>query len=537
MTAILKDSRATRLLPALPSLLAVLAFLPALRGGFLSWDDHGNVAHIPETLPGAFTSTHYGHFQPLAWLSLALDRALWGLDPRGFHLSNLLLHAAAAFALFLLIKALAKDEKAAALAAALWAVHPLRVEPVAWVTERRELLATLFLLLSMRAYVTGKRNGALMCFVLACLSKVTASVFPFVLIAYDHSRMIDLRRSFREKYLYLGISAVILALGIRAQTLSGTAVPLSLFSVVDRLAQASFGPGYYAVKTLLPFGLNPFVYADWRADPGSFWPYSLLLLPFAVLLWKKRRDRSFVAVSASVFLFLAPSLGFFKSGPQTAADRFAHMASLPPAAALAFLLARRASARLAALAALAALVPLSWAQAAVWRDSVSLWRAAYERAARPTPLVMQNLASALREAGREEEASELFARLREEAPGSPAAFALAGEDAFEAGDFAAAERAWAQALALNPDMPGVRVNHGLALYKLGRHGEAEAQFAAAAAAAPDNAEAWHNLGLCLARRGARDDAERALARALELSPGRKDTLRVRALLDGAPARP
>lgn len=524
------DGRAGRLLPALAPLLAVLAFLPALRGEFLSWDDRGNIAHIPSSLLDAFTSTHYGHFQPLAWLSLALDRALWGLDPRGFHLTNLLLHAAAAFALFLLVKALAKDEKAAALAAALWAVHPLRVEPVAWVTERRELLATLLLLLSMREHVRGRRNGALLCFVLACLSKVTASVFPFVLVAYDYSRKMDLRRSLREKHLHLAVSAVVLALGIRAQTVSGTAVPLSLFSVPDRLAQASFGPGYYAVKTLLPFGLNPFVYVDRRDDPWSFWPYALLLAPFAALLWRKRRDRDFVAVTAAVFLFLAPSLGFFKSGPQTAADRFAHMASLPVALALAFLLARRAPARLAALVALAVLVPLSWAQAAVWRDSVSLWRAAYERAARPTPLVTQNLASALREAGREHEAAPLFARLREAAPESPAAYALKGEAAFESGDFAAAEKAWAEALSRNPDMPGVRVNHGLALYRLGRHGEAEAEFAAAAAQAPDNAEAWHNLGLCLARRGERSDAERALRMALELSPGRADTLRVLALL-------
>lgn len=530
MTAVLKDGGLRRLLPAAPPLLAFLAFLPSLRGGFLSWDDRGNVAHIPETLLGAFTSTHYGHFQPLAWLSLALDRALWGLDPRGFHLANLALHALSAYLLYRLLRELAAGETAAALAATLWAVHPLRVEPVAWVTERRELLATLFLLWSMRFYVKGRGNGALMCFALACLSKVTAAVFPFVLVAYDYSRKTDLRRSLREKLLYLGVSAAILALGVRAQLVSGTAVPLSVFPLSDRLAQAAFGPGYYAVKTLLPFRLNPFVYVDWRAQPAAFWPYAALLLPFFVSLWSHRRSRPFVALCVAVFCFLAPSLGFFKSGPQTAADRFAHMPSLPLAVAAAFALARSGPARAAALAAVLVCIPLSWAQTAVWRDSVSLWRAAHERASRPSPLVLQNLASALREAGREEEAAALFAKLRAGAPGSPAAHALAGEESFESGDFAGAERAWARALSLNPDMPGVRVNHGLALYKLGRHGEAEAEFAAAAAAAPGNADAWHNLGLCLARRGARADAERALARALELSPGRPDTLRVLALL-------
>jgi tetratricopeptide (TPR) repeat protein len=521
---------------AAPPLLAFLAFLPSLRGEFLSWDDRGNLAHVPAGLWDAFASTHYGHFQPLPWLSLALDKALWGLDPRGYHLTNLLLHSLAAFLLYLVIKELLKESQesvlCASLAATLWAVHPLRVEPVAWITERRELLATAFLLGSMRWYARGRKDLALLAFFGASLSKVTTAVFPAVLVAYDFWQGRALRDSLKEKVPHLTISAAVLALGIRAQTISGTAVPLSLFSVSDRLAQASFGPGYYAVKSLWPFDLNPFVYVDWRAEAARHLSYAVLVVPFSVSLWFNRRRRWFVSLSAAVLLFLLPSLGFFKSGPQTAADRFAHMASLPVAVAVAFVLARSRRSRLVALAAVLLMAPLTWTQCAVWRDSVSLWRAAYERSPRPTPLVLQNLAAALRESGREEEAAALFARLSAEAPDSPAAFALKGEAAFEAGDYAAAEAAFAAALARNPDMPGVRVNHGLALYKLGRHGEAEEAFAGAAALAPDNADAWHNLGLCLARRGA-PQAQAALERALALSPGRPDTLRVLALLRGA----
>lgn len=516
---------------------ALLALGPVLRNGFVNWDDHANVLRnpwlgTPSALREAFTSTHYGHFQPLAWLSLSLDRALWGLDPFGFHLSNLLLHAAAAFVLFKLLEAVTADAPAAALGACLWAAHPLRVEPVAWVTERRELLATLFLLCSALLHVRGRRGGALLAYGAACLSKVTAAVFPFALIAYELWRGRRLAESAREKTAFLALSALTLGLGVRAQHVSGTAVPLSLFSPADRLAQAAFGPGYYAWKTLFPSALNPFVYADRLADPGGYYPYAALLLPLAAASWALRARRGFAPAAFAALLFLLPSLGFFKSGPQTAADRFAHMATIPLLLPAAFAFARSRAARLGAALSVLALVPLSRAQCAVWRDSVSLWTAAFERSRRPPPLVLQNLASALREAGREEQAAPLLARLSAEAPESPAAWALRGERSFEAGDLAGAEAAFRGALARNADMPGVRVNHGLALFRLGRHAEAEAEFARAAEQDPGSAEAWHNLGLCRARRGAAPEAEDALARALALSPGRADTLRVRALLRG-----
>lgn len=525
-------------LPLLPAALVLLAFSPALNNGFVSWDDPGNIVRNPWLGTAAawlesFTSTHYGHFQPLAWLSLSLDKLVWGLDPFGYHLTALLLHAASAVVLALLLRDVTSGSgtdvtSAAVLAASLWAVHPLRVEAVAWATERRELLATLFLLLSMRAYAGGGRQTSFLFFTAAALSKVTATVFPFVLIAFDHWRGDRLRM--KEKAPFFLVSFAILALGVRAQYLSGTAVPLEAFGVIERLSQALFAPGWYAWKTLWPVGLSPFVYVDARAEGARFYPFAVLSVLLSVSLWFSRRRRSAVPLSAAVLLFLAPSMGFFKSGPQTAADRFVHMASLPLAVAAAFALARSARARLAAGLALLAFVPLTRAQNAVWKDSIALWTRAYESVPRPTPLVVQNLAAALREGGREDEAAALFARLASEAPESPAAYAVRGDAAFEGGDLAAAESLYAQALARNADLPQVRVNRGLALYRLGRHAEAEAEFARAAGQDPLSADAWHNLGLCRARRGDRAAADEALGRALKLSPGRPDTLRVRALL-------
>lgn len=520
--------------PAVPAALVLLAFAPVLRAGFVNWDDYGNIVNNPwlgtsRAWLYAFTSTHYGHFQPMAWLSLSLDKLVWGADPFGFHLTNLLLHAAAAALLTRLLVTLGSGPAvtSAVLAASLWALHPLRVEAVAWATERRELLAVVFLLLSTQAYVKGRGDLALLAFAAAALTKVTTAGFPLVLLCYDYWRG---RPRVKDKLPFFVVSAAVLALGVRAQYLSGTAVPFSAFGAADRLAQALLGPGWYLAKTVFPVGLSPFVYVDWRVDGARFYPYASLTLAALVALFLARRRRGLVALAGASLLFLLPSLGIFKSGPQSVADRFCHMASLPLAVAAAFALARSGSARLAAGLALLAFVPLTFAQTAVWKDSVSLWTRAFTSVAKPAPLVVQNLAAALREAGREPEAAALFARLVAEAPDSPAAYALRGDAAYEAGDLAAAESLYGLALGLNDDLPGVRVNRGLALYRLGRHGEAETEFARATEQAPNDPEAWHNLGLCLARRGARAPAEAALARALKLSPGRADTLRVLALL-------
>ncbi|MDX6768139.1 MAG: tetratricopeptide repeat protein [Elusimicrobiota bacterium] len=541
-----------KLAPWLPPLAVFAAFWPCLDASFVNWDDPGNIVSnpwlaTPAVLRHAFTSTHYGHFQPLSWLSLSLDALIGGGRPAVFHLSAVLLHAAAALALFLLLKTLlrplpAPDGRkalAAALAACLWAVHPLRVEAVAWATERRELLAVLFLLVSARAYAAGRRRAAFLAFVAAALSKVTAAVFPLVLLAWDHWTdgpldRASLARRVREKAPYLAVSAVALLLGVRAQAVSGTAVPFSVFGPLERLAQAAFGPGYYLWKTVWPANLSPFVFVDCRDEPGRWLPYAALTAAFLAWAWLTRRSRAQSALHAAMLLFLLPSLGFFKSGPQTAADRFFHMASLPLSVAAAFALARAGGrAGLAAALAVFAFIPLTRAQSLVWQDSVSLWARAYDSVERPTPLVVQNLAVALREAGREEEAVALLTRLIADAPGSPASHAVQADGLYEAGDFAGAERLYARALALNDDLPAVRINHGLSLYKLGRLAEAEAAFARAVAQDPRNSDAWHNLGVITARRGAYDEADAHLARALELSPGRADSLRVRALLRGA----
>jgi tetratricopeptide (TPR) repeat protein len=526
------------------------AFWPVLANGFVNWDDPGNIVHNPwlgrldpAGLLWTFRTTLYGHFQPLAWLSLSLDAKVWGLDPSGFHLTSLVLHAAAAVLLFVLLRRLLGGgpdaDLPAAASAALFALHPLRVESVAWATERRGQLALLFQLVSALLYARAVARdperpdlrAPLAAYALALLSKVTAAVFPGLLVALDLGlrRRAPLKRVLTEKIPFAFAAAAALALGVRAQILSGSAAPLSVSGWADRFAIAAWTPGWSAWKTVAPLGLSPFVYVSWRAQPLLFWPVAALtLVLLAAWAWSGARGRRGAFwTGAGLLLALAPALGIFKSGAQTSADRFTLLPAAVLAVGAAFLLKRWGRrAGWAALAVALVLGGLTRAQARLWRDSVALWTRAAE-AGPPNALILGNLAAALRASGREAQAEAVYARLSADAPDSPAALAVAGDGRYQAGDWKGAADLYGRALALNPDLPTVRVDYGLSLYRLGRVPEAAGEFARAARDRPDLPDAWHDLGIALARLGRYEEADRCLVKALSLDPSRADSRRAR----------
>lgn len=531
------------------------AFWPALDNGFVNWDDPGNIVNNPwlgrfdpAALLELFRSTLYGHFQPLAWLSLSLDKALWGLDPSGFHLTAVLIHSGTSILLFIFLRGLLDDGDdgnfPAAAAAALFSLHPLRVESVAWATERRDLLCLFFLLLSAELYrraVVRRRAApdlrwALAAFAGAALSKVFAAVFPALLLVMDMSvlkRKTPFKRLLSEKWGFWALSAAVAALGVHAQAVSGSAPTLARAGWLDRLAIAVWTPGWSLWKTFVPAGLTPLVIVVWRNESYRFWPAAVLTATVLIALFKVRRFRSPLALGAAFFIALSPALGLIKSGPQTSADRFTLIPAVVLSVGAAFLLGRlgrRAS--WAALSVAVLLAFLSRAQCAVWRDSVTLWTQA-ARVGPENPMTLGNLAGALRGAGREQEAEALYARLEALAPGDPAALAIAGEARYQAGDWAGAAGFYEGCLRLNPDLPSARVNYGLALYRLGKVPEAAEQFAQAASDAPGLSDAWHDLGIALARMGRYEEADRVLAKALELDATRADTRRARAQVRAA----
>lgn len=405
--------RASRASPIAASVfVAVVAvFLPALRFPFLNWDDFQNVAangllrFDADGLEFMLTGSRLGHWQPLSWLTLAVDRAVWGGNSAGFHLTNVLLHASGAVLLFLLARRLELGDGSAAFAALFWALHPLRVESVAWVTERRDVLCGVFSLGAALAYARGPgdraaRRLALLLSAFAMASKVFAVVLPGAWLILD-VRLEGAPR-WRDKLAYLPFSLLALGVNMAAQAGSGASIPLADFGLSHRLAQAFYGLAFYPWKTLLPFGLAPLYERSILLEPRPFTVAAACVATFALYLALTRRRVDALTQAALAYLILlSPALGLFKSGRMVAADRWSYLPAIPlsllASAALARVLDARAF-RAAAAAVLLALAVLTRLQLPAWSSDVALWT----RAVAASPLssfALERLADAEAAAG------------------------------------------------------------------------------------------------------------------------------------------
>ncbi len=379
-------------------------FAPALSAGFLLWDDAANLLDNTrwrglgaEQLRWMFTTFHMGPYQPLAWLSYALDWELWGLDAQAFHRTNVLLHSLNALLCFACARELLRrrwpaPDLGAAAAAALFALHPLRVESVAWVTERRDVLSGLFLLVSLRAWLAytdtgGRRAYALALAAYACslLSKASAVGWPLVLLALDVWVLErgPWRARLRERLPYFALALGFAALALLGQAqLPGTLASWSEHGLFARLAQACYGWLFYPLQTLAVVGVRPIYDLALPMDP--FEPRFLAALVLAPACfgaaWALRRrwPQLWAAVLAYTLLVL-PLLGLAQAGPQLVAARYSYLACLP-LALLAGACVARLPRGLAHGALLLALLP-GWrahADARAWRSDRELWTRARE---------------------------------------------------------------------------------------------------------------------------------------------------------------
>jgi tetratricopeptide (TPR) repeat protein len=418
--------RSTPALPpsAIPSLLIVgvvlACFWPALGNGFVNLDDYAMLHYNPHArgLGGAqlgwmFTTFHLGHYQPLAWVTLGIDHLLWGLDARGYHLTSLALHAANAvlvYALALAVwravpAAMAHPRAAATLAALLFAIHPLRVESVAWVTERRDVLSGFFLLLAtlawLRLHAAGTRERArvrwyalsLFSFALSLLSKAWGMTFPVVLLVLDVwplGRLDKRSRSYAsarqllwEKLPFAALAFATAVTALFAVRSAGATTAWTHLTPLHRGMQAAYGLCFYVRKTLLPIGLFPAYLLDRNMDPSE--PVYVLsaigvLVAIGVLFALRRRWPGLVVAFVCYVIIVSPVLGLTQSGIQIVADRYAYLSCLPfallVAAGFGRVPSRGLTGRVAAAAGLlvvAALGALTWQQTLVWRDTLTLW--------------------------------------------------------------------------------------------------------------------------------------------------------------------
>jgi tetratricopeptide (TPR) repeat protein len=419
------------LAPLIVFISVFVVFSAALKNQFVNWDDPDNFL-LNENYRGLgwsnikwmFTTFHMGHFQPLTWMTLALD-SIWGrlffnnaIDPRPYHFTNNLLHAVNAVLVYyvaLRLMAAAKmrpEPTFAGLAALLFGVHPLRVESVAWVTERRDLLSGFFVLLTVLAYlqaVTGPSGSpthrarwlamAVVLFTFSLLSKVMGVTLPVVLLILDWFPLRRLgptpadwlsksaRAVYAEKIPFFFLALVFSTVASIGQGTHDWLVPLSMHGPIHRCGQAMYGLVFYFFKTIAPTHLLPFYEMRFPLDLSEArFAISFVVVLMAaaaiVALFVRRRLPGVVAAATTYAVMLLPILGFVQNGQQIVADRYSYLPCIGWAilfAAGLMTLYRRVqtAARVGILcisvAGLAALSALTWKQTYVWRDTASLW--------------------------------------------------------------------------------------------------------------------------------------------------------------------
>ena len=518
--------------------LVLGAFQPAFDAGFLNWDDNLILTENPryrglsgEHLRWMLTAFHGGHWEPLVWFSFALDHARVGMDPGGYHVTNILLHGVNAVLVYAVARALLPDTLdkrriGAWASAALFAVHPLRVESVAWVVERRDVLsATLFLATALLWLRRARGDGLVPLFFsyatfgLALTAKAAGLAWPLVFLLLDawpmaRHRTAGWRPLIVEKlpYFALAIAAIFPMLaaleGFGATDMGGALSP------AQRGAQALFGVAFYVEKTLIPIGLSPLYLLDLDLAPLSppFLLRGLAVVALTVVLVRsRRRAPAGLLVWVSYLLLIGPFLGLLSNGIHLAADRYSYVACLPFA-----LLAGAGIARLdtrapawglgISIALPLILAGLSWRQARVWQDSTSLWDRAIE-VQHENYIALTKRGLARLEAGERDGARADFTAAIEARPRYAPAYANRGV-LTRASDPLAAMADFNQALDLRPNDFQARVNRGALRLSVGDAEGALLDLSAALRLQPGSLEARLNRGLAHL---ANEDSAAALA--------------------------
>jgi tetratricopeptide (TPR) repeat protein len=534
--------------------LSVLAIYGQTLGfGFIRYDDPRYVLDNPwvqrglswDGLRWAFTSFHDANWFPLTWLSLMLDVEIAGVSARMFHATNLLLHAASSLLLFQLLDRATGARWKSAWVAVLFAVHPLHVESVAWISERKDVLSALFWLLTMWLWLRWtERPGALRyalviaSFALGLLSKPMLVTLPFVLLLFDfwplgRTREASLGSLVREKLPLLGLTAASSAVTLMAQLSGGAVASLEAYPLAPRLVNAVLAYAAYLRQTFWPTGLAilyPLPGSDVTIASGL--PAALVLAAIALLAALGWRSRPYLAVGWLWYLgTLVPVIGILQVGLQAQADRYTYLPLIGVFIMLAWgvpdLLARlrppRAGPRLLATGALATAVAALWLahlQCGYWRDSIRL----FERTVAVTgenPIARANLASSYyqrNEPGDTERARVHFAEaLRIDPHFTAARNGLAGA-LMKLGRVEEAIEHWSAVVAEKPKARGALCNLCGALAQAGRFAEAEKRCREALGFERQALCGHLTLGLLYLRQERILDAESHFDAALELDP-------------------
>ena len=575
------------LIPGVCLFLAAMVWVvfgQTLHHEFVNYDDDLYVYENPTvarglTLQGivwAFTHVHCSNWHPLTWISHMLDCQFYGLSPGGHHLTNVLLHTATAILLFLVLRRMTGFLWRSAFVAAVFAIHPLRVESVAWVAERKDVLSGLFFMLTLWAYTRYVASGkwqvtrtvstpspathhsslfhglVLLFYSLGLMSKPMLVTLPLVLLLLDYwplrrfpefgVRSSELKNTLRpstlnpqlstlllEKLPLLGLAAASCVVTIFAQR--GTIQTFEQISLPLRLGNALMSCVAYLGQMFWPSGLAV-LYPFTAGDIGiSEVVLSLVLLAgISAGVFILRRRCPFLLTGWLWYLImLAPVIGIVQVGAQARADRYTYLPQIGLYLMLTWGVAegcagwRHRRAMLGGLATviLAALIFCARAQTAYWRNSELLWTHTLACTS-DNAIAHNNLGNALLKMDREDEAVAHFQTALEIQPAFAEAHNNLGNFLFQKGSVDEAMVHYQKALHINPDYAVAHYNLGNALIKKGRMDEAITQFQMALQINPDYAEAHNNFGYALIQKKSMNEAIAHFQKALQINPDYAD---------------
>jgi tetratricopeptide (TPR) repeat protein len=532
---------------------------------FVNFDDDIYVYENPRitsglTLQGirwAFSHSYCYYWAPLPALFHMLDCQLYGLSPGGHHLINVVLHGATAALLFLVLREMTGALWRSAFVASVFAIHPLRVESVAWVTERKDVLSGLFFVLTLGAYVSyvrhfggkgsrGRYLAVAFLFAMGLMSKPPSLVtLPFVLLLLDYwplnrfgqpvsadargepirwrDRFTVFKGLVIEKIPLFALSAASCAVTI----LTANRVPVGLRAIAARLGNAIVSYTAYLGQTFYPTNLAAFYPFPASGIPPSKVFLSLVLLAsVSVGVFALRRSQRYLVVGWLWYLgMVTPVIGLIQVGEQARADRFTYLPQIGLLLLIAWAMGdlcaslrhRRAVLGAGALMAVAALMACAHLQASHWKNSESLWSHTLACTS-GNNIAHNNLGTALLQMGRVDEAAIHFQKALEVQPNYAEARSNLGNVFFQKGRVDEAVANYQKALEINPKFALARYNVGVAFLQNGRGHDAVEHFQGALEIEPDFAKAHYNLGVTFVQLGRVSEAIAQYNEALEINP-------------------
>ena len=547
-------------------LIVLVVFWQGVKNDFINFDDTQYVTenqHVQagltwKKLAWAFTTTHAGNWHPLTWLSHMVDCQLYGLNPAGHHLTNVLLHTASTVILFLVLLGMTGSRWRSAFVAALFALHPLHVESVAWVAERKDVLSTLFWMLTLWAYLAyAQRPGVktylliILPFALGLMAKPMLVTLPFVLLLLDYwpLKRIELGQSaiglpaasqpstiakkpgvqafplLWEKTPLFVLAAVSSVVTFIVQKSGGAMGALEVYPIKIRVANALISYVRYMVKMIWPQNLAVFY-----PHPGQSLPMwqaaaaGLLLLLISIAVIRAGRRQPYLPVGWFWYLgTLVPVIGLVQVGAQAMADRYTYV----PLIGLFFIIAwgvpellakyryRRIVLATATTILLATFTMVTKLQVRYWQNNFTLFQHAAEVTA-DNYVAHDSLGNALAQQGMLEQAIVHYREALRIKPNLVNTYNNLGVALLQQGEINRAIAQYYQALRLKSDSAETHNNLGIALFNLGQVDKAIGHYLTAIKLDPNFGKAYNNLGNALARKGKLDEAIRQYSRALEL---------------------